>query len=96
MNRYSLYRDLKKPKVHWKNIVEITNNNISTLIPMLVGSAGGVFVMIASVVVALLPINTYLVALIYCVITVAVSLVYYFSIKAKTKDDITQLFERIE
>ena len=96
MNRYSLYRDLKKPKVHWKNIVEITNNNISTLIPMLVGSAGGVFVMIASIVVALLPINTYLVALIYCVITVAVSLVYYFSIKAKTKDDITQLFERIE
>lgn len=96
MNRYSLYRDLKKPKVHWKNIVEITNNNISTLIPMLVGSAGGVFIMIASVVVALLPINTYLVALIYCVITVAVSLVYYFSIKAKTKDDITQLFERIE
>ena len=63
---------------------------------MLVGSAGGVFVMIASIVVALLPINTYLVALIYCVITVAVSLVYYFSIKAKTKDDITQLFERIE
>lgn len=96
MNRYSLYRDLKKPKVHWKNIVEITNNNISTLIPMLVGSAGGVFIMIASIVVALLPINSYLVALIYCVITVAVSLVYYFSIKAKTKDDITQLFERIE
>lgn len=96
MNRYSLYRDLKKPKVHWKNIVEITNNNISTLIPMLVGSAGGVFIMIAAVAVALLPINTYLVALIYCVITVGVSLIYYFAIKAKTKDNIAELFERIE
>lgn len=96
MNRYSLYRDLKRPKVHWKNIVEITNNNISTLIPMLVGSAGGVFIMLAAIAVALLPINQYLVALIYCVITVAVSLVYYFSIKARTKDDITELFERIE
>lgn len=96
MNRYSLYRDLKKPKVHWKNIVEITNNNISTLIPMLVGSAGGVFIMIAAVAVALLPINTYLVALIYCAISVAVSLIYYFAIKAKTKDNIAELFERIE
>lgn len=96
MNKYSIYRDLKKPKVHWKNIVEITNNNISTLIPMLIGSAGGIFILIATVLIALLPINEYLVALIYCAISMGVSLVYFFSIKAKTNDNVAQLFERIE
>lgn len=96
INRYSVYRDLKRPKVHWKNIVEITNNNLATLFPMLVSGLGGVVAMIISFVFTVINLNKYAVSAIYMVVTISISLIYYFAIKAKTKDNVERLFEEIE
>lgn len=96
INRYSVYRDLKRPKVHWKNIVEITNNNLATLFPLLVSGLGGVVAMIICFVFTIIPLNRYIVSSIYLLVTVAISVVYYFAIKAKTKDNVNKLFEQIE
>lgn len=96
VNRYSVYRDLKRPKVHWKNIVEITNNNLSTLFPILVSIIGGIVTMIVCFIFTIININAYILSAIYMLITLAISLVYYLAIKAKTKDNVEKLFEQIE
>lgn len=96
MNRYSVYRDLKRPKIHWKNIVEITNNNMASVIPMLISMVGGIALIAVCALLSFLPINSYLISLIYFGITMLVSVVYYFPIKATTKDNVDNLFDAIE
>ena len=96
-NAYSLKRDLKKPKLNWTIIKDITKNNFSTLIPLLVMTP----YLIVSIA---LPItfniifgnNEYLASGITWAILLVASIVYYFALRFKKFGDINKLFDEVE
>ena len=98
VNRFCVYRDLKNPKVHWKNIEEIIKNNFSSAIPMLLAFIPGLIVMAATMVygIALINLNPYVLGAIYLATTLAVSGVYYFIVRGVTKGSVEEYWNRIE
>ena len=97
-NRFCVYRDLKKPNIHWKNIQEIVKNNFSSIIPMLFAFIPGLITTFATILVATLlsNLNQYLIALIYIAITLTVSGVYLWITKSIYNYSEEELLQRIE
>ncbi|MCX4362053.1 MAG: hypothetical protein OSJ74_01510 [Clostridia bacterium] len=98
VNRFCVYRDLKKPRVHWKNIQEIIKNNFSSVIPMLLAFIPGLLVMGPTMVYGLVlsNLNTYAIGAIYIATTLLISGVYYAIVKLTTKNNVEELWDRIE
>ncbi len=98
VNRFCVYRDLKKPRVHWKNIQEIIKNNFSSVIPMLLAFIPGLLVMGPTMVFGLVlsNLNTYAIGAIYIATTLLISGVYYAIVKLTTKNNVEELWDRIE
>ncbi len=98
VNRFCVYRDLKKPRVHWKNIQEIIKNNFSSVIPMLLAFIPGLLVMGPTMVFGLVlsNLNTYAIGAIYIATTLLISGVYYAIVKLTTKNNVEELWNRIE
>ncbi|MDE6188954.1 MAG: hypothetical protein K2G37_01540 [Clostridia bacterium] len=97
INRFSVYRDLKKPNIHWKNITEITKNNFSSFIPMLISFVPGLIVMVGTIAVGIsLDINQYVLGLLYCAIALAVGGLFLLIVKALTSFDEEEALERVE
>lgn len=83
-NRFCVYRDLKKPNIHWKNIQEIVKNNFSSVVPMFLAFIPGLITMFGSMMVGIFlsQLNQYIIAAIYIVITMAVSGIYLLITKS--------------
>ncbi|MDE5654857.1 MAG: hypothetical protein K2I46_04540, partial [Clostridia bacterium] len=98
VNRFCVYRDLKKPKVHWKNIQEIVKNNFTSVIPMFIAFIPGLLVMGPTMVygIMLMNLNPYAVGASYFVTTLFVSVIYYLVIKGVTKGNVEEYWQRIE
>ncbi|MDE6471999.1 MAG: hypothetical protein K2L52_03115 [Clostridia bacterium] len=98
VNRFCVYRDLKKPKVHWKNIQEIVNYNFTSVIPMFIAFIPGLLVMGLTMVygIMLMNLNPYAVGASYFVTTLFVSVIYYLVIKGVTKGNVEEYWQRIE
>lgn len=97
VNRFCVYRDLKKPRIHWKNIEEIIKNNFSSVIPMFLAFIPGLLIMAPTMVCALmLNINSYAVAGICAAISIAVSLIYFLIVHFTTKGNVEEYWQRIE
>ncbi|MDE7336717.1 MAG: hypothetical protein K2N32_01210, partial [Clostridia bacterium] len=97
-NRFCVYRDLKKPNIHWKNIQEIVKNNFSSVIPMFLAFIPGLITMFATIFVGvMLPqLNQYIVAMIYIAITLAVSGIYLLITKSIYSYDEEEMLQRVE
>ena len=98
VNRFCVYRDLKKPRVHWKNIEEIIKNNFSSVIPMFLAFIPGLLVMASTMVygIVLTSLNSYVVGAIYIATTLVVSSVYYLIVRGFSKGNVEELWDRIE
>ena len=98
-NRFCVYRDLKKPRVHWKNIEEIIKNNFSSVIPMFLAFIPGLLVMVPTMVcgIVLTNLNPYAIGAIYLAITLLVSGIYYLTVKGLTNgSNVEEYWQRIE
>lgn len=97
VNRFCVYRDLKNPRIHWKNIQEIIKNNFSSVIPMFLAFIPGLLTMGPLMICSLLlQINVYAIAAICSAISIVVSGVYYLIIIATTKGNVEEYWRRIE
>lgn len=97
VNRMCVYRDLKNPNIHWKNLQEIVKNNFSSVIPMLFAFIPGIVTTGLSVMVSiLLNINIYALAAIYCVISTAVSAIYFLITRSMYNFDEEEYLQRVE
>lgn len=97
VNRFCVYRDLKNPRIHWKNIQEIIKNNFSSVIPMFLAFIPGLLTMGPLMICSLLlQINAYAIAAICSAISIIVSGVYYLIIIATTKGNVEEYWRRIE
>lgn len=97
VNRFCVYRDLKNPRIHWKNIQEIIKNNFSSVIPMFLAFIPGLLTMGSLMICSLLlQINVYAIAAICSAISIVVSGVYYLIIIATTKGNVEEYWRRIE
>lgn len=98
VNRFCVYRDLKKPRVHWKNIEEIIKNNFSSVIPMFLAFIPGLLVMVPTMVygIVLTSLNPYVIGAIYLATTLVVSGVYYLIVRGLSKGNVKELWDRIE
>ncbi|MDE7349291.1 MAG: ABC transporter permease [Clostridia bacterium] len=98
VNRFCVYRDLKKPRVHWKNIEEIIKNNFASVIPMFLAFIPGLLVMIPTMVygIVLMELNPYAVGAAYLATTLLISGIYYLIVRGLTKVDVEELWNRIE
>lgn len=98
-NRFCVYRDLKKPNIHWKNIQEIVKNNFSSIVPMLFAFIPGIISMVGAILVGTLlssVLNQYVIALIYTVITLAVSGIYLLITKSIYSYNEDEMLQRVE
>ena len=97
-NRFCVYRDLKKPNIHWKNIQEIVKNNFSSVIPMFLAFIPGLITMGATIIVGtfLTNLNQYLLALIYIAISMSVSGLYLLITKSIYNYSEEEMLQRIE
>lgn len=97
VNRFCVYRDLKNPRIHWKNIQEIIKNNFSSVIPMFLAFIPGILTMGPLMICSLLlQINVYAIAAICSTISIVVSVVYYLIIIATTRGNVEEYWRRIE
>lgn len=97
VNRFCVYRDLKNPRIHWKNIQEIIKNNFSSVIPMFLAFIPGLLTMGPLMICSLLlQINVYAIAAICSAISIVVSVVYYLIIIATTRGNVEEYWRRIE
>ncbi len=97
VNRFCVYRDLKNPRIHWKNIQEIIKNNFSSVIPMFLAFIPGILTMGPLMICSLLlQINVYAIAAICSAISIVVSVVYYLIIIATTRGNVEEYWRRIE
>ncbi len=97
VNRFCVYRDLKNPRIHWKNIQEIIKNNFSSVIPMFLAFIPGILTMGPLMIFSLLlQINVYAIAAICSAISIVVSVVYYLIIIATTRGNVEEYWRRIE
>ncbi len=97
VNRFCVYRDLKNPRIHWKNIQEIIKNNFSSVIPMFLAFIPGLLTMGPLMICSLLlQINVYAIAAICSAISIVVSGVYYLIIIATTRGNVEEYWRRIE
>ena len=98
-NRFCVYRDLKKPNIHWKNIQEIVKNNFSSIVPMLLAFIPGIISMVGAILVGTLlssVLNQYVIALIYTAITLAVSGLYLLITKSIYSYNEDEMLQRVE
>lgn len=97
-NRFCVYRDLKKPNIHWKNIQEIVKNNFSSVVPMFLAFIPGLITMFGSMMVGIFlsQLNQYIIAAIYMVITMAVSGIYLLITKSIYTYDEDAMLRNIE
>ena len=100
LDYYSLKRDLKNPKLNWTNIKEITKNNFSTLVPMLISLPAAFAGMIIGIVceVVFYNLNRYLVSLIIWGTMIIIGLLYFIILRGgKIKlEEIDRIYEEIE
>ena len=95
MNAYSLKRDLKKPKLDWNIIKDITKNNMSTLVPLAI-------VLPAAIVAFGVPFigiafsNEYLASAVIWGIMLVVAVIYYFALRFKVYNNVDKMFEEVE
>ena len=96
LNAFGLLRDLKKPKLDWNIIKDITKNNMATLVPlgislpMFLVSIGMPFVT------TILVENEYIGSLIMWGVLLVGAAIYYFALRFKVYDKVERLFEEVE
>ncbi len=95
-NAFGLLRDLKNPKLNWSNIKEITKNNMSTLIPMLILMPAGLIAIAVGVVCHMFIENSYVCSLALWGSMIAISVLYYFILRFKVLNKVEPLLEAVE
>lgn len=98
-NRFCVYRDLKKPNIHWKNIQEIVKNNFSSIVPMLFAFIPGLITMFGTIFVGTMlssVLNQYVIGVIYMAITLAVNGVYLLITRSIYNYNEDEMLQRVE
>ena len=95
---FATLRDAKKPKTKWTNIKEITKNNFSTIVPMLLAMIPGMLAMILTMVFAeiFLEMNPFIVSLIKGGILMVVGIVYLLIFRLNSINKAIKAFEEVE
>ncbi len=95
MNSYSLLRDLKKPKLDWVIIKDITKNNMSTLIPLLVSLPIALVAFAMPFVAVFIP-NQYAGSAAMWGVMLVGAVIYYFALRHGVYKKVNKLFEEVE
>lgn len=95
VNAFALKRDLVNPKLNWTVIREITKNNFSMFIPMLVIMVGAFIVLGASILLAMRLSQTYASLALWGIVAV-LGIAYYFVFRFRKFDHCERYFEQIE
>ena len=95
MNAYSLLRDLKKPKLEWTIIKDITKNNMSTLVPLLVSLPVALVSFGMPFAAVFIP-NQYAGSAVMWGVMFVAAVIYYFALRFKVYNNVDRLFEEVE
>ena len=95
MNAYCLKRDLKKPKLDWNIIKDITKNNFSTMVPLAVVLPISLVGMGMPFIGLFIP-NQYAASAIIWGVLLAASLIYYFALRHGVYKNVDRMFEEVE
>ncbi|MDR3263372.1 MAG: hypothetical protein LBT30_03595 [Clostridiales bacterium] len=100
LNKLGIRRDLKRPKLNWNNIREALQNNTYVMLPMLISSAGGIFLMIVGIILSALAgsgyLNIYIAYAAFWGTSYLVAVLIYVIFGMKKEEMSDELFERIE
>lgn len=97
INAYSIYRDLKSPKLHWNSLKEITNRNFNLVVPMMLSALVGIVMMFVAMMCAStrrLPVAVRW-TIIWSVMAV-IDLVLYFILRKRLLENSENLLKNIE
>lgn len=95
---FATLRDAKNPKTKWTNIKEITKNNFSTIVPMLLAMIPGFVAMILTIMLAeiMAEMNTFLVSLIKGGVLLVIGIVYYLIFRKSSINKAVKAFDEVE
>ena len=96
LNAFALVRDLKKPKLEWNIIREVTKNNVATLVPLLVALPFMLIGIVLAIVTSIFVTNAYIASAITWGVMLVVSLIYYFSLRFGVLNKVERLYEEVE
>ncbi len=96
LNCFCLMRDVKAPNLKWTNIKQISKNNMGTLVPMLVCVVGGIAVMILGITMSFLPMQEWLMSLIFWGVVAVIAVAFFFIFCFRKMDKMVEYFDKIE
>ena len=96
LNCFCLMRDVKAPNLKWTNIKQISKNNMGTLVPMLVCVVGGIAVMILGITMSFLPMQEWLMSLIFWGVVAVIAVAFFFIFRFRKMDKMVEYFDKIE
>ncbi len=96
LNAFSLVRDLKKPKLEWNVIREVTKNNASTLIPLVATLPMMILSIVLPIVTSIFIPNAYLASAITWGCLLIAAVIYYFSLRFGVLNKVEKLFNEVE
>ncbi|MGN0761312.1 MAG: hypothetical protein ACI4MV_05175 [Christensenellales bacterium] len=96
LNCFCLMRDVKAPNLKWTNIKLISKNNMGTLVPMLVCVVGGIAVMILGITMSFLPMQEWLMSLIFWGVVAVIAVAFFFIFRFRKMDKMVEYFDKIE
>ena len=96
LNAFALVRDLKKPKLEWNIIREVTKNNVATLVPLLVALPFMLIGIVLAIVTSIFVTNAYIASAITWGVLLVVSLIYYFSLRFGVLNKVERLYDEVE
>lgn len=96
INAFAVSRDLKNPKLNWINVKELTKNNFSSIIPMLISMPAGLVAIVVGTLLISSPLNEYAVSSILWGVLLALAIAYFFIFRFKSMERAQKHFEEIE
>lgn len=96
LNCFCLMRDVKAPNLKWTNIKQISKNNMGTLVPMLICVVGGIAVMILGITMSFLPMQEWLMSLIFWGVVAVIAVAFFFIFRFRKMDKMVEYFDKIE
>ena len=96
LNCFCLMRDVKAPNLKWTNIKQISKNNMGTLVPMLICVVGGIAVMILGITMSFLPMQEWLMSLIFWGVVAVIVVAFFFIFRFRKMDKMVEYFDKIE
>ena len=91
-----MMRDVKAPNLKWTNIKQISKNNMGTLVPMLICVVGGIAVMILGITMSFLPMQEWLMSLIFWGVVAVIVVAFFFIFRFRKMDKMVEYFDKIE